>query len=291
MPIAKTKGASPRIKSEHSEEGEGARDILMVGSVEKAFRVLSAFDEQHRTLSLTELADVIDLDRSATQRFAHTLTKLGYLRKDAASKRFELTAKLLSFGSHYVRASALVERAMPYLMHLSKQTEETVNLTVLDDTEIVFVARFLSRHVLNNDVVVGTRLPAYCTAPGIAMLSRLPRDEALGILDRSELRAYTPHTTRSVSALIAKIKSAASAGFAVQFEEYFHGDMSIAAAVLDSAGRPVGAVNLAVSTSRYSPPELEKRFASLVVATGHSMSTHMGEPTGQSARHRSKQRA
>jgi IclR family pca regulon transcriptional regulator len=290
MPIAKTKSARARIKSDRSEESEGARDILMVGSVEKAFRVLSAFDEHHRTLSLTELADVIDLDRSATQRFAHTLTKLGYLRKDAASKRFELTAKLLTFGSHYVRASALVERAMPYLMHLSKQTEETVNLTVLDGTEIVFVARFLSRHVLNNDVVVGTRLPAYCTAPGVALLSRLPREEALDILNRSELRAYTPHTTRSVSALVAKIKSAAAAGFAVQFEEYFHGDMSIAAPVLDSAGRPVGAVNLAVSTSRYSPADLEKRFASLVVATGHSMSAHVGEPTVQSSRHRPKQR-
>ena len=79
MPIAKTKSARARIKSDRSEESEGARDILMVGSVEKAFRVLSAFDEHHRTLSLTELADVIDLDRSATQRFAHTLTKLGYL--------------------------------------------------------------------------------------------------------------------------------------------------------------------------------------------------------------------
>lgn len=59
-------------------------------------------------------------------------------------------------------------------MHLSKTTEETVNLAVRDDTDIVFVSRFMSRHVLDNDVIIGTRLLAYCTAPGIAILSCLP---------------------------------------------------------------------------------------------------------------------
>ena len=248
------------------------RDPLMVQSVEKAFRVLRVFDGTRPNLSLSQIADETGLDMSAAQRFTHTLVKLGYLQKNPDTKRFELAVKALDFAYHYARASSLVERGMPYLMHLSKTTEETVNLTVLDDTDIVFVSRFMSRHVLNNDVVTGMRLPAYCTAPGIAILARLPMAEALSILDRSDLRPYTPHTTWNRDALVDKLRLTATRGYATAFEEYFHGDLSFAAAILDAKGAPYGAINIAVSRSRYTPEEAEERFAPLVVAAAHSIS-------------------
>jgi IclR family pca regulon transcriptional regulator len=262
-------------KDETDEDGSsrtGARDPLLVQSVEKAFRVLQTFDGTRQNLSLSQIVEETGLDMSAAQRFTHTLTKLGYLHKDAATRRFELTVKALDFGYHYARSSMLVERGMPYLMHLSKTIEETVNLTVLDGTDIVFVSRFMSRHVLNNDVIIGTRLPAYCTAPGIAILSHLPEEEAKAILDRSDLRPFTPHTTWDRDKLLAKIKLSASQGYAKALEEYFHGDLSLAAAILDKTGAPVGALNVAVSSSRFTPEEAEKSFAHLVVAAAHSIS-------------------
>ncbi|MBI3451831.1 MAG: IclR family transcriptional regulator [Rhodospirillales bacterium] len=247
-------------------------DPLLVQSVEKAFRVLTAFDRAHPTMSLTQLAAAIDLDKSATQRFTHTLVRLGYLRKDMGTKRFELTVKTLDLGRHYTQANPLVDRAMPYLLHLSKTTEETVNLTVLDDTEIVFVARFMSRHVLKNDVIIGTRMPAFCTASGIAILSHLPRNEARDILQRSDLKAFTPHTTFRMGDLIKKLDISAARGYATAFEEFYHGDLSIAAPVVDHNRRSLGAINIAVSRARFSPKEAEEQFSSLVVAAAASIS-------------------
>lgn len=247
-------------------------DALMVNSVEKAFRVLSAFGRQHQTLNLSQVASETGMDVSAAQRFTHTLTKLGYLRKDAQTKRFELTAKTLDLGYHFVRSSRLLDRAMPYLMHLSKETEETVNLTVREETEIIFVSRFLSRHVLNTDVIIGTRMPAYATAPGIAMLSRLPEDEAMAIIDASDRRAYTPSTTWEREALREKLRRSAAQGYATAFEEVYIGDASIAAVVVDHHGRPEAAVNIATSTSRYSHEEVVSRFSSLVIAAAHAIS-------------------
>lgn len=247
-------------------------DALMVNSVEKAFRVLSAFGRQHQTLNLSQVASETGMDVSAAQRFTHTLTKLGYLRKDAQTKRFELTAKTLDLGYHFVRSSRLLDRAMPYLMHLSKETEETVNLTVREEAEIIFVSRFLSRHVLNTDVIIGTRMPAYATAPGIAMLSRLPEDEAMAIIDASDRRAYTPSTTWQREALREKLRQSAAQGYATAFEEVYIGDASIAAPVVDHRGRPEGAVNIATSTSRYSHEEVVSRFSSLVIAAAHAIS-------------------
>ncbi|MGY6249530.1 IclR family transcriptional regulator [Bosea thiooxidans] len=247
-------------------------DALMVNSVEKAFRVLSAFGRRHQTLNLSQVASETGMDVSAAQRFTHTLTKLGYLHKDAQTKRFELTAKTLDLGYHFVRSSRLLDRAMPYLMHLSKETEETVNLTVREGTEIIFVSRFLSRHVLNTDVIIGTRMPAYATAPGIAMLSRLPEEEAMAIIDASDLKAHTPSTTWQRDALREKLRQSAAQGYATAFEEVYLGDASIAAPVVDHHGRPEAAVNIATSTSRFSHAEVVSRFSSLVIAAAHAIS-------------------
>jgi DNA-binding IclR family transcriptional regulator len=249
-------------------------DALTVKSVEKAFLVLHAFRGKDFSLGLTQLASAVGLDLSAAQRFTHTLTKLGYLQKDPITRRFGLAVKALDLGHHYLRASLLVERAMPYLLHLSKTTEETVNLSVRDDTEVVFIVRFMCRQLPNlNDtgVIVGARMPAYCTASGMAMLSRLPTAEAVDILNRSELRAHTPHTTYRLRDLLKKLEATAARGYATAFEEFFAGDLAFAAPILAPNG-PAGAINISVPRARFSQEEAEERFSPLVVAAAQSVS-------------------
>ena len=266
---------SPRSVAMRNNEAREARvDPLAVKSVEKAFLVLNAFDGMNFSMSLTQLASAIGLDMSATQRFTHTLTKLGYLQKDPLTKRFRLGVKALDLGHHYLRANLLVERAMPYLLHLSKTTEETVNLTVRDDTEVVFIVRFMCRQLMNlNDtgVIVGARMPAYCTASGIAILSQLAPSEVADILNRSELKAYTPYTTRRPKDLLKKLEISAARGYATAFEEFFLGDFAIAAPILAPNGA-AGAINISVPRARFSPEEAEEQFSSLVVAAAQSVS-------------------
>lgn len=252
-------------------EVKGQDSPLYVSSVEKAFTVLSAFSLTHPKMSLTQLAARTGMDKSAAQRFAHTLTALGYLRKDPETKRFELTIKSLELGYHYIIASPLIQTAMPYLLHLSQATEETVNMTFLDGVDVVIVARFWSRHVLSLDLFVGSRMPAYCSAAGIAILSRLPRKEALAVLDKSDRQPVTSKTVYKKDDLLKKLIVSAQQGYATSFEEYYHGDFSIASPVLDPAGIPVAAVGLSVSRARYAPKELEAKFASQVVACALSV--------------------
>lgn len=250
----------------------------MVGSVEKAFRVLSVFGADAHALGLTQIAALAEMDKSAAQRFIHTLTKLGYLEREPDSKRWTLAVKTLSLGYHYLRGNHFIQHSQPYLLQLGQITEEACNLTVLDGTEIVFVSRFPSRHMLATDIVVGSRMPAYCSASGTAMLSQMPAERAADILDRSNLVAYTPHTTHLRSELLAKFELSAQRGYATAFDQYYLGDLSIAAAVLGSGGRPIGAINVAVSRARYSTEEAEEKFAPLVIATAQSMSR--GMPAG-----------
>lgn len=247
-------------------------DPLVVRSVEKAFRVLSAFDAGYGSLSLSQIAASSGLDKSGAQRFTHTLVKLGYLSKDPITKHYELTPKTLNLGYQYSRASTLVERSIPYLIHLSQVADETVSLTVLDDTDVIFVSRFLSPHMLNTDVMVGSRHPAYCTAPGIAILAAMPEAEALAILERSDLKPFTPHTTWQMDALKEKLTETRHNGFAIAVEEIYSGDISLAAAVLTATGKVAGAISIGVSRIRHEKAQAIEKFAPLVITAARSVS-------------------
>ena len=251
---------------------ETDRDPLLVQSVAKAFSLLLAFDTNNPALNLTQLAVAASLDRSATQRFAHTLVSLGYLRKDVRSKRFSLTPRTLDLANRFMTTDPLLAVAKPYLQHLGRETQETVNLSVRDGTEVLFVTRMIGRHVLNVDVTIGSRHPVYCTSPGIAILAALPPAEARAILLASDRKPLTAATTWEIEPLMAKVALTARRGYATTFEEIYHGDMAVAAAIKDGRGRPLAAINVATLRSRLSPEEMERRYAPMVMEAAQSIS-------------------
>lgn len=245
---------------------------LMVNSVAKAFKVLNVFDKGRGSLTLSQIAQLTGMDVSAVQRFTHTLTQLGYLRKDPLTRQFELSIKTLDLAYHYTRGSRLVDRAMPVLQHLSKETEEAVSLTILDGTEIVFVSRFLSRQSLNTDVITGSRLPAYCTSPGRAILSRMSEEAAREVLEQTKLQNHTPSTPRTIEEVVERLKEARKNGYAFAFEEIYHGDASVAAPILGPDGEVVAAVSIAVPLARMSRNEILETFPKLVIAAARGIS-------------------
>ncbi|MDR5815015.1 MULTISPECIES: IclR family transcriptional regulator [unclassified Caballeronia] len=266
------KRKSPAAKA-RGEAADPSASSLYVQSVEKAMKVLTAFDGSKRQLSLSEIAALTGFDMSATQRFAYTLAALGYLFKDPDSRKYELSPRLLDFTYHYLTSNDLVSRATPYLQQLGSETEEATNLTVLDDTDIVFVLRIVSRNVFNAHVIVGSRLPAYCTAPGLAILATLDDGELDDILARTNLVPYTGSTVYQPRKIKERIAQIRKQGYAHTEDEYFVSDISTAAAITNAHGRGIGAVNIAVARSRWHADRDEKRFADLVISTASAIST------------------
>ena len=251
---SKARVATPR-RTRHPD-----RSSLFVGSVGKAFMVLEAFRDTHRVMSLAEIARAAELDRSATQRLVYTLEQIGYIRRLPDSPLYGLASRVLRLSHNYLRSRELIERATPYLLDIAHTLGETSNLQELDGHEIVFLARFPGRHVLNLDFAVGSRLPAVYTASGRAILSKLDVEQRLDILRATPLQPMTPKTETDPKVLLKRIDEAAKQGYAVVQNQVVMGDISVAAAITDHRGQPFGAVIISVPSTRWTVDQARERL-------------------------------
>src|SRR5690606_21514505 len=138
--------------------------------------------------------------------------------------------------------------------------------------EIVLVARLLSHHLMNVEVAVGSRLPAFCTASGIAILSRLPVREREAVLRASKRVVLTPHAELDPARLRERVQSAAARGYSIVANEAVLGDISLAAPVLDHRGWPIAAVNISVPIARWTVEQAETTLTSHIQATAMMLS-------------------
>ncbi|MBV2161512.1 MarR family transcriptional regulator [Achromobacter denitrificans] len=262
----------PLADTEKTQATTETRSSLFVGSTEKAFQVLHAFDGPKRHMTLADIARASGLDRSATQRLVYTLETLGYLRRIPDTRNYGLTPKVLQFSYNYVRANELIDKASPYLLDISRTLGETTNLQELDGYEIVFVARFPGHHLVNVDIAVGSRLPAYFTASGTAILSRLSDEQRREILAQTRLEAITPYTEINPEKLLERVRRVAEKGYAIIVNETVLGDISVAAPVIDHRGLAVAAINIAVPTTRWTVARVEAELAPHVQVAATSIS-------------------
>ncbi len=244
---------------------------LTVNSVPKAFRVLTAFNRNEPRLTLKQIGDKLGIDKSTAQRFTHTLLVMGYLNKDPATKTLGVTVKLLDLAHIYLSSNPLIAAAMPYLIHLSRESGETTNLTVLDGADVVFVSRIVGNHLLSTGVGIGTRLPAYAAATGLAMMSALSDAEVESLLKQSDLKPVAPNTVYEPAKILERIEVARAKGYVLSVGDYFPNDISLGAPIVSGNGSVVGALSLSMSIDRFTVEEAEAKFAKLVSSAAKSI--------------------
>ncbi|APH71889.1 hypothetical protein BSQ44_11310 [Aquibium oceanicum] len=254
-----------------------AMDGRFLGSVEKTFQVLSAFNAKRKPLSLTEVVRLSGIEKSAAQRVLYTLRALGYLRQAEATRLYSLSARMLEFGASYIASSRLHEIAGPILEAVNASCEETVNLTEREGEDVVYVLRYPSRHVVSVDLSTGSRLPIFCTAPGRAILANLPEEEARRILAASDLRSHTPNTKTDPDEILEACARVRTHGYSLSNQEAFIGDISVSAPVFGEDGAVVAAINIAVPWPRWSVERVEAELAPVVVGAAQAVSKALGQ--------------
>jgi DNA-binding IclR family transcriptional regulator len=204
------------------------------------------------------------------------LQVLEYLNQDPGTKLFRLSTKLLALSRAYVTSDVLRERADSILAQANELCEETVNLTILDGTNVTYILRYPSKHVVSVNLSVGTRLPAFCTAPGRVLLAAKNVEERDAIILKSDLKRRTDTTETSPMRLRAIIAQVRQQGYALSDQEAFVGDISVAAPVRDERGRTIAAVNIAVPYPRWQIDRVNQELKPFVIEIADKISFAMG---------------
>lgn len=246
---------------------------LFNNSLEKGLAVIQAIGTHRREMNLPEIAAATGMTKSAAQRFTYSLEVLGYLRKDAGRKNYFLTPKCLELGFGYLQANWLIDHANPFLLDLNRRSGETVNMSEPDGTDMVFVARFPSQKHIAIHMPIGRKLPMFCTASGRAYLSALPEQVARNIIHESELTKFSPNTETDPEVIMQLISQAKAAGYAWANEEYYRGDINIAAPLVNDKGHAMGAINISLPTSRWTLETGQQQLAQMLLETARAIST------------------
>jgi IclR family transcriptional regulator, pca regulon regulatory protein len=248
-------------------------------SLERGLAILACFTPEQPSMRLADIADGLGLSRSTTHRYATTLVALGFLEQ-GESRRYRLGLKVTDLGMSVLNSTGLREHAHPYLEELRKQSSYTVNLAVLDGTEILFVDRMRSfrrgQSKIDLGLHPGSRLPAYCTAMGKLLLANLPESEQSDLISEMQLTKQGPNTITSRKALLSELGEVQASGFAVNDEELAPELYAIAAPVRNQTREVVAAVNLAADRSMISLSELVDALSPHLISTADRVSARLG---------------
>ena len=219
-----------------------------IASFAKGLRVLECFGAEHPRRSVSEVAAATGLDRATARRCLLTLHAEGYASYDG--KYFALTPQALRLGMSALNALPLPQRVQPWLDQLSEQIGQSCSVAILDETEIVYIARAAQRRVMSIGLMPGSRLPAHATSMGRVLLASLAEAEARELIARADLTPRTPKSLTDPDDIMESVRAAHRNGYCLIDEEVETGLRAIAVPVLDGRGRTVAALNTGMAVTR-----------------------------------------
>ena len=225
-----------------------------VEALARGLSVLKAFSAQDRPLSVSDVAELVGITRTAARRFILTLEYLGYLSYDASG--YSLRPAVLEIGDAYLLSHKLLSVAHPHLASLVEEVGETASLTVLHQGRVIYIDRVHADRVLTVNIIIGTSLPAYATATGRVLLSGLTDEVLDEYLESLVPESLTDNTTINREEIRKRISAAREHGWSLADQELTEGLRSIAVPVRDADGGIVAAVNVSAHATRVSAESL-----------------------------------
>jgi len=230
-----------------------------------ALEVLAARPQEH---SLVELCNALKLHKSTVHRLMMVLEQHRFVDKNPETGRYRLGLKLFEFGSKAIGALDLQRHSKPYLNRLLLEIDETVHFCILDDGQVLYIAKVEPQRSVRMACTVGSRAPAYCTAVGKAMLAELPDAEVNSIIRRRGLKAITRNTLTTAAELKAELKAVRIRGFAIDDEEKEEGLRCVGAAVRGHSGRLIAAISVSGPAFRVTKERIPDIGRAVMAAAG-----------------------
>ena len=175
-------------------------------------------------------------------------------------KSFWLMPKVLRLGTAYLYSARLPRVVQPFLQRLTGATQESAFVAILDDDDVVYIARNGANRVMNVGFVLGARISPFVSSAGIALLSAEPRQRTTTLLERYETKPHTPHTITDKGELFALVERAALQGYATLEQQLEPGVRGIAVPLKNHRAETVGAISISARIGNESSEDALRRL-------------------------------
>lgn len=237
------------------------RDV--VHSLARGLDVIRSFTREKPLMTLADVSRATGLTRATVRRFLWTLVREGYAETDG--KYFSLKPKVLELGFSALPSMTIGEAAQPILNDLEKKVSESCFIAILDDLDVLYIARAMGRHRVNVNVPVGSRAPAYAVSTGRVLLAALSEEKLEQYLKKVELRKLTPNTVTSKAKLKTLIEETRKQGWCLVDQELDVGLRSLSVPIKNRLGEVVAALNICCPTSRVTFEQMRTQFIPLMM--------------------------
>jgi DNA-binding IclR family transcriptional regulator len=248
-----------------------------VPMVLKTLRVLEVLAQHHQKLSLTEITRRADVAKASAFRILQTLEGAGYVNKDARSGGYQLSQKVQQLchaprEHHQLRAHGELA-----LMALQREFNESANLAVLDQGEVLYLATVESTSNLRITISEMARAPIHCTALGKALAAYLPEDSVVSILELKGMPKRTDKTLIDISQFIKELAKVRRTGLAYEMQEFEPGSFCIAAPVIAGKGQVPAAISVSAPLSRLNGRK--RKIEAALLKAARQLSKKLGSVT------------
>jgi IclR family transcriptional regulator, KDG regulon repressor len=241
-----------------------AGEVPHMKSLRKAIKIIELMS-QSGTLRVSEVADLLEMNRIFAHRCLATLCELGYVAKSGRGA-YEVTYRLVELSAKITKRSDIVNIVKPYLQELGLTFNETVNLGHWNGREIIHIDKFESKEILRIDSPLGSAAPAYCTGLGKAILAFLPEGEIEKYLSETKLVQHGLNTITNKKGLRQELEKIRLTGVATDNQELVAMLVCVAAPIFDHTKLVRYAVSISGPISRMTPQKIEKIETNLKAA-------------------------
>ena len=253
----------------------------LVPAVTRALDILELFLEGDGTLAAPDVIRRTGLPRTTVHELLTTLAARSYLVPLRSQPgRFRLGVRTYQLGSRYAEQLDLAAEGEQVAREVAETCDETVHVAVLEDTDVIYIAKVDSTHAVRMVSAAGRRLPAHCTSVGKMLLASLPETELEGRIAEAEFTAMTPNSITDPDVLRTELARIRDRGIAVEHRESNPDVSCVAAPVRDSAGTVVAALSISAPMIRWSD-EREEELAELAVKGASALSGRLGHRASQ----------
>jgi DNA-binding IclR family transcriptional regulator len=217
--------------------------------IDRAALLLEALARYTRPVSLKVLAAETELHPSTAFRILNSLVGHGLVERDEGGT-YRLGRRLLQLAARVQSGIDIRTEARPIMERLRDAVGETVNLTVREGDEVIYVERATSNRMMRVEQIIGSRAPLHVTAVGKLMLGLEGPESVRDYARRTGLPAYTPNTLNEVSRLTAAAQQALERGVSYDDEEAELGVGCLGAVVRDASGAAIAGLSISAPIER-----------------------------------------